>query len=271
MPNAMTSSFPAPPLETCADPALEVMLGLGGLSPADLDVVFQPIVDLSTRTVFAYEALARCRWSELADPEDLFKHAEQSGSCGRLGRVLRSLAVAKCRGVPLFLNVHPEELIDACLLEPDDPIHTHDSQVFLEVTESAAFTHHEECLRILRQLTRHHGVFLAVDDLGAGHSNLKRVLELEPRIVKLDRTLVTGLHENRRQQVLVRCLVQLCSDLGARVVVEGVESREEYLAVLDTGAQLVQGFFFARPSSPPPVPRWPGVKRLTGGAPRSVR
>jgi EAL domain-containing protein (putative c-di-GMP-specific phosphodiesterase class I) len=58
-------------------------------------------------------------------------------------------------------------------------------------------------------------------------------------------------------------LVELCSDLGARVVVEGVETREEYLAVLDTGAQLVQGFFFARPSSPPPPARWPGVKRLT--------
>jgi EAL domain-containing protein (putative c-di-GMP-specific phosphodiesterase class I) len=49
------------------------------------------------------------------------------------------------------------------------------------------------------------------------------------------------------------------------VVVEGVESREEYLAVLDTGAQLVQGYFFARPSYPPPAPRWLGVKRLTRG------
>jgi EAL domain-containing protein (putative c-di-GMP-specific phosphodiesterase class I) len=259
----MTSSFPAPPLEPYADPALEVMIGLGGLSPADLDVVFQPIVDLSTRRVFAYEALARCSWSELAAPEDLFKHAEATGCCARLGRVLRGLAVAKCPGVPLFLNIHPEELNAGCLLEPDDPIHLHDSEVFLEVTESAAFTHHEQCLDILRQLVTQHGVFLAVDDLGSGYSNLKRVLELEPRIVKLDRTLVTGLHENRRQQVLVRCLVQLCSDLGARVVVEGVESREEYLAVLDTGAQLVQGFFFARPSFPPPPPRWPGVKRIT--------
>jgi EAL domain-containing protein (putative c-di-GMP-specific phosphodiesterase class I) len=257
----MTSSFPAPPLQAYADPTLEVMIGLGGLSPADLDVVFQPIVDLSTRRVFAYEALARCGWPELADPEALFKHAEASGCCARLGRVLRGLAVAKCPGVPLFLNVHPDELAGGCLLEPDDPIHLHDSQVFLEVTESAAFTHHDECLAILRQLAKHHGVFLAVDDLGSGYSNLKRVLELEPRIVKLDRTLVTGLHENRRQQVLVRCLVQLCSDLGARVVVEGVESREEYLAVLDTGAQLVQGFFFARPSYPPPAPRWPGVRR----------
>jgi EAL domain-containing protein (putative c-di-GMP-specific phosphodiesterase class I) len=261
----MTSSFPAPALEPFADAALDVMIGLGGLSPADLDVVFQPIVDLSTRRVFAYEALARCSWSKLADPEDLFKHAEASGCCARLGRVLRGLAVAKCPGVPLFLNLHPEELTGSCLLDLDDPIHLHDSQVFLEVTESAAFTHHEECLAILRRLATHHGVFLAVDDLGSGHSNLKRVLELEPSIVKLDRTLVTGLHENRRQQVLVRCLVQLCSDLGARVVVEGVESREEYLAVLDTGAQLVQGYFFARPSYPPPAPRWLGVKRLTRG------
>lgn len=258
----MTSSFPAPPLESNEDSAIEAMLGLGGLSPADLHVVFQPIVDLSSRRIFAYEALARCKWPQLARPEDLFKHAEESNSCGRLGRLLRGFAVHHCPGVPLFLNVHPEELANDDLLDDADPIALHDSEVYLEVTETAAFTHHAHCLRILRELASRRGVFLAVDDLGSGYSNLKRVLELEPRIVKLDRTLVTGLHENRRQQVLVRSLVELCSDLGARVVVEGVETREEFLAVLDTGAQLVQGYFFARPSAPPPRATWPGVKRL---------
>jgi EAL domain-containing protein (putative c-di-GMP-specific phosphodiesterase class I) len=259
----MTSSFPAPPLAPFPEPAFAEMLGLGGLSPADLDVVFQPIVNLSTRAVFAYEALARCKWPQLADPEDLFRHAEASGCCGRLGRTLRAIAVARCNGTALFLNLHPEEITEEFLARADDPIASHASDVYLEITETAAFTHHDRCMDVLRELAKRRGVYLAVDDLGSGHSNLKRVLELEPRVVKLDRTLITGLHENRRQQVLVRSLVQLCSDLGARVVVEGVETREEFLAVLDTGAQLVQGFFFARPSYPPPPARWPGVKRIS--------
>jgi EAL domain-containing protein (putative c-di-GMP-specific phosphodiesterase class I) len=229
----------------------------GGLSLTDLDIVFQPIVDVASQTVFAYEALTRCRWPSLADPAVLFQRASEEHCCGRLGRMVREVAVRRSQGVPLFVNVHPDELSARWLVRPDDPVFFHDNDVYVEITESAAFTHYDLCVSVLREIQSRAGIFLAVDDLGAGHSNLKRVLDLEPRIVKLDKALVTGLDRSARQQVLVRHVVRLCVELGAEVVAEGIETEDELRAVIDTGAHFVQGYLLARPGYPLPAANWP--------------
>jgi EAL domain-containing protein (putative c-di-GMP-specific phosphodiesterase class I) len=133
----------------------------------------------------------------------------------------------------------------------------HDNDVYVEITESAAFTHYDLCVSVLREIQSRAGIFLAVDDLGAGHSNLKRILDLEPRIVKLDKALVTGLDKSLRQQILVRHVVRLCIELGAEVVAEGIETADELRAVIDTGAHFVQGYLLARPGYPLPPATWP--------------
>jgi EAL domain-containing protein (putative c-di-GMP-specific phosphodiesterase class I) len=183
--------------------------------------------------------------------------ASEESACGRLGRLVRKAAVRRAAGIPLFVNVHPDELSERFLVRPDDPLFFHDSDVYVEVTESAAFTHHEVCVSVLKELVSRTGVYLAVDDLGAGHSNLKRILDLEPRIVKLDRALVTGLDKNPRQQILVRHVVRLCEELGAQVVAEGIETTDELSAVVDTGAHYAQGFLLGRPGFPLPPGSWP--------------
>ena len=198
----------APPAEQGTGPSVR------GLTRADLDVVFQPIVELSTHRIFAYEALTRCKWPEYANPAVLFSHAADEVACGRLGRLIREVTFERGAGFPLFVNVHPDELSARWLVRPDDPLYLHDHHVFIEITESAAFTHYELCQSVLREMSARGGVFLAVDDLGAGHSNLKRVLDLEPHVVKLDRALVTRLDKSRRQLILVRHMVALCR--GAR-------------------------------------------------------
>ncbi len=99
-----------------------------------------------------------------------------------------------------------------------------------------------------------------VDDLGAGYSNLKRIVDLEPSVVKLDRELIAGLHLSVRQQQLVRRLVGLCHDLKAMVIAEGVETADEHRALIDTGAKFAQGFLFARPAFPLPMITWPPEK-----------
>jgi EAL domain-containing protein (putative c-di-GMP-specific phosphodiesterase class I) len=232
--------------------------GAEGLTEADIDVVFQPIVAVTSRRVFAYEALTRCRWPSLANPEVLFRQASEASCCGPLGRIVRAAAVKRAGSVPLFVNVHPDELSARWLVRPDDPIFFHEHDVFLEITESAAFTHYDLCVSVLREVRSRAGIFLAVDDLGAGHSNLKRVLDLEPRVVKLDRALITGLDQSPRQQILVRHVVRLCVELGAEVVAEGIETADELSAVIDSGAHYAQGYLLARPSFPMPVARWPG-------------
>lgn len=223
----------------------------------DFDVVFQPIVDLRTRRVFAQESLVRCRREHFRSPLTLFDTAVRERTCGRIGRLIREVAFERGAGVALFVNVHPEELASRWLVRPDDPLNYHDAEVFLEITESTAFEYFELCRSVLKEVCARSSAYLVVDDLGAGHSNLKRILDLEPAVVKLDRELVSGIERNRRQQLLVRSVVSLCHDLGALVVAEGIETAAELGAVIDAGADYGQGYLLARPAHPMPRITWP--------------
>jgi EAL domain-containing protein (putative c-di-GMP-specific phosphodiesterase class I) len=223
----------------------------GVLTLGDLSVVYQPIVYLNSMKPFAYEALVRSNSPHWINPPKLFDEAIQSRCVGALGRAIRELSTNHCPGVPLFLNVHPNEFDESWLVRPDDPIFTHDSQIYLEVTESVPLTHFAYCHSVLREI-RGKGVSLAVDDLGAGYSNLKYIADLKPEMVKLDRTLIADLADDRRAQVLVRHIVQLCHELGARVVAEGIEQETEMKVVIDCGADFGQGYYFARPAYPAP-------------------
>ncbi|MCA9594363.1 MAG: EAL domain-containing protein [Myxococcales bacterium] len=227
------------------------------ITAEDLDIAMQPIVDLRSGRLFAVEALTRCKWPEYADPSKLFERAVEERACGRLGRPIREVAIARALGTRLFLNIHPEELSSRWLVRPDDPVNFHEGELYLEITESAAFQYFDLCKSVLKEVCNRTGAHLVVDDLGSGHSNLKRVLDLEPAVIKLDRELVRELHQYHRQQVLVRSVVKLCHDLGARVVAEGIETVDELSAVRDSGADFGQGYLLARPGYPPPDIYWP--------------
>jgi EAL domain-containing protein (putative c-di-GMP-specific phosphodiesterase class I) len=233
-------------------PRVRSAKGLPGvLARGDLSVVYQPIVSLTTMEPFAYEALVRSDSPHWVSPPKLFDEAIKSGYVGALGRAIRELATAHHTELPLFLNVHPNEFDESWLVQPDDPIFTHDQPIYLEVTESVPLTHFAYCHSVLREI-RGKGVALAVDDLGAGYSNLKYIADLKPEIVKLDRMLIADLADDRRAQVLVRHIVQLCQELGALVVAEGIEQETEMKVVIDCGAHYGQGYYFARPAYPAP-------------------
>lgn len=227
------------------------------VSPDDLSVVFQPIVDMSNGRLFAHEALVRCSRPELASPLVLFERAVEAGCVGRLGRMIRDIAVPLSGARPVFINVHPQELQEGWLVRPDDPIYSHDAEIFLEVTESVPLSHYALCLSVLREVRARGNIQLAVDDLGAGYSNLKRIADLEPQVVKLDRGLIMGVDRSARQQQLVASVVRLCNDLNAMVVAEGIETEGELSALRDTGAHYGQGYLFARPAYPMPAITWP--------------
>jgi len=217
----------------------------------NLKVVFQPILELSTNKPFAYEALVRCPVPGFQAPPVLFEKAIHAGLVGELGRAIRMLSVDGCPTYPLFLNVHPVELETGWLVRPDDGIFVHEHPVFLEITESVPLTHADTCAGMLREL-RGKGMNVAVDDLGAGYSNLRYIADLAPEIVKLDRELVRELRVDTRRFKLVKHLVTMCEDLGARVVAEGIETEDELEAVRAAGVHLGQGYLIARPAFPPP-------------------
>jgi EAL domain-containing protein (putative c-di-GMP-specific phosphodiesterase class I) len=221
------------------------------LADGRLHVVFQPILDLKSRRIFAYEALVRSDAPRFAGPPSLFTAAISGQVCGALGRSIRELATAGCPGFPIFVNIHPNEFDEGWLVQPDDPIFTHERGVYLEVTESVPLSHFRLCQSVLQEI-RGRGVFVAVDDLGAGYSNLKYIADLSPEIVKLDRDLIANLGTQPRLQRLVRSIVRLCEDLGAQVVAEGIENLEELRAVEDSGARYGQGYLIARPGFPLP-------------------
>jgi EAL domain-containing protein (putative c-di-GMP-specific phosphodiesterase class I) len=215
----------------------------------------QPVVDLGERRVFAYEALLRSRNPELKTAPTMIEAAIANNFMGTLGRELRSIAARACPNTPLFLNVNPAEFDEGFLVRPDDPIFQHEHAIYIEITESVPLSHFGMCHTILREV-RSKGVFLAVDDLGAGYSNFKYIADLAPEVVKLDRELIKGIVRESRQFKLVRSIVQLCEAQGAKVVAEGIETEEELRAVIDTGAHFGQGYLLARPALPLPEVNW---------------
>ncbi|MFC1609990.1 EAL domain-containing protein [Myxococcota bacterium] len=226
------------------------------LDAKQVRAVFQPLVDLSTGNIFAYEALARSTSPLFTNPVQMFQAAVENKCVGRLGRAIRELAVEACEDWPLFLNVHPNEFDEGLLVQPNDPIFFHNHTVYVEITESVPLSHFEMCHSVLAEI-RGKGVRLAIDDLGAGYSNLKYIADLTPEIVKIDRGLVMELESGVQYRQLVKHIVELCEAMGAKVVAEGIETVKELEAAQKAGANYGQGFLLARPNFPPPTVYWP--------------
>lgn len=221
-----------------------------------VNVVYQPVVNLRTQEVFAYEALARSRSVDFDGPLSLFAAAVAHHCTGELGRMLREMAIQECPNHRLFVNIHPAEFNEKWIIQPDDPIFRHNCDIYLEITESIPLSHFHLCQSILVEV-RDRGIHLVVDDLGAGYSNLKYIADLHPRVVKLDRGLIAGLTIGSRLFKLVSAIVVLCRELDAMVVAEGIETVDELNAVMAAGAQYGQGYLLARPAFPLPEVTWP--------------
>ncbi|TMB05664.1 MAG: EAL domain-containing protein [Deltaproteobacteria bacterium] len=157
---------------------------------------------------------------------------------------MRAASIAGCPDHPLFINVQPDELLEHFLVQPDDPIFNHSSAVYVELTEAVPLQRLDLCAHMLQEIQAR-GVHVVVDDLGSGYSNLRYLADLKPRVVKLDRELITGLRAGSRRFTLVRALVTLCNDLEAMVVAECIETPEELAAVIDAGCHLGQGYVLA--------------------------
>ncbi|MEY2936196.1 MAG: hypothetical protein RL033_6945 [Pseudomonadota bacterium] len=238
------------------------------LTRAQVGVAYQPIVEAHSGKLFAYEVLARCTVPELASPVVLFERAVQERACGRLGRMIREQALGSDLPAPLFLNIHPDELVERWLVRPDDPVGFIKEPVYLEITETAAFEHHDLCKSVLREVCARTRAKLVIDDFGSGHSNLTRLLDLEPAIVKLDLQLIREVHSSSRKRAVIRSVTALCHELGASVVAEGIETAAELVCLQDLGVDYAQGYLLARPANPAPEVRWQRGLSAAPPAPR---
>jgi EAL domain-containing protein (putative c-di-GMP-specific phosphodiesterase class I) len=219
---------------------------------ASFGMAFQPIVSLSTKTVFGYEALLRSSEPSLPHPTDVLEAAERLGATKRLGRAVRAFAAQRGSQLEhdwlLFVNLHPSELLDPDLTDPSSLLISMASRVVLEITERAPLSSLEEVRERCSELRRL-GFRIAVDDLGAGYAGLTSFAILDPDIVKVDMNLVRGIEGSAIKRRLVSSVLSLCREMDMLLVAEGVETPAERDVLANMGCDLFQGFLFARPAS----------------------
>lgn len=217
-----------------------------------LQIAVQPIVDVHHGRCLGVEALSRfpMGWGS---PDVVFDAAHKVA----LGAELEQLAVQKAfkllpqlaAGQYLSVNLTPSvalELADRIFRDGAESLHL----LVLEVTENAAVEGYAAFRRGLAPL-REQGLRLSIDDAGSGYASLHHIVELQPDIIKIDRSLIDGLATDSSRRSAVRAFVALAADLGATVVAEGVETVTDLDAVRDLGIGAVQGYLLARPSTDP--------------------
>ena len=218
-----------------------------------LRVAWQPIVAWERKRVVGYEALMRSR---LPSAEALIEAAERAGRTVELGRAVRQAVAAAGAVAPvadLYVNLHPQELLDDQLYDPQAPLSKLASRVVLEITERASLESLPDVRDRVGRL-RKLGYRMALDDLGAGYAGLASFALLEPEVVKIDESLVRDVHHGATRRRLISSIIAACRDLKCACIAEGVELPAERDALAELGCELFQGFLFARPAFAFPDP-----------------
>ncbi|MDX1582460.1 MAG: EAL domain-containing protein [Thermoanaerobaculia bacterium] len=227
------------PFEQLLGPEL---IRLYGHSIHDLDHDFGPI---GTEILMRGPAGAPYEMPTLA-----FAMAATLGALDRLdNNCIESASRVVCDG-HLFINVHPETLAhrsrfwDLIGMFGTDGYRAPGEIVF-EIVEHSPARESDlpDALKELRAL----GFRIAIDDLGEGMSGLRRLVEVEPDFVKIDRFFINGIDRAPRKRSVVQSIAALAESTGASVIAEGIETEDELEVVRDAGVRLCQGYYFGKP------------------------
>ncbi|CUA81931.1 EAL domain, c-di-GMP-specific phosphodiesterase class I (or its enzymatically inactive variant) [Gulbenkiania indica] len=224
-----------------------------------LDSHFQPIYSLAHRRTVGLEALLRARLDD-TPLAPLEAYARTSGPAERHAFDLSVCAAHAARFAArqaeqcwLFLNIDASSLATPeaaeALIATLKQAGLAPSNVVLEVLEHVLEVD-ERLIEGVRRV-KEAGFLIAIDDFGVGHSNLDRVCQLEPDLVKFDRHLLRSAVTQPRTRNLLSRLVHLMHEIGALVVEEGIETETDVLVALESGCDLVQGYFIGRPGAEP--------------------
>ena len=222
--------------------------------------VFQPIVDGNSRTVIGHEALTRGpAGSPYESPGALFAHAALLGRNVELEQICIESALHAFHGLALggrlFVNILPQTLLAAPSFAQwlDEQLSAHRIEphtLVIEITEHG-LAESENRLAAAVDPLRALGCDIAIDDLGAGSSGLKAWAEIRPDYVKVDRYFATGIEQDPVRAEILRSVVEMGRVTGSRVIVEGIETRQQCLIALEQGADYLQGFYLGRPRRNP--------------------
>lgn len=233
--------------------ALEQILEQRSIRP-----VYQPIIALSgdQPVPFGYEALTRLpdnRWFN--GPLGLFQFADEEGLTYALDRLAREKAIEGCSlledGRKLFINITAKIMNDASFSPGQtllllDRYGVSPHQVVFEITERTSIEDFDAAKRILQHY-RSQGYQIAIDDAGAGYSSLQSIVELKPDFIKIDRSLISGIHLDGMKGHLVHTFTELAAKMDIKIIAEGIEEEEELAYIRSLGVQYAQGYLLGRP------------------------
>ena len=223
---------------------------------------YQPIVDLATGKLVAFESLARWRGDDGTEysPNDFIPVAEESGLIVPLGRWAIQEAAATLAGwdarlggdcaIKLAVNLSAIQLqrdTIAPIVQAALDCNGLSGQRFtLELTESALVSDPDRIATIMHAL-KALGTTIAMDDFGTGYSNLAYLQKLPIDVLKIDRSFVTGMLADRDKIAIVRAILSLAQALGMQTTAEGIETTELSQTLAALGCTFGQGYFYARP------------------------
>ncbi len=226
----------------------------------DIDLAYQPKVDLSTGRVCGMEALAR--WSHpkfgFVSPEEFIHLAEETGLIQPLGHQILRKAVRQTRewveaGIMrgrMSVNLSAHQFWHRDLTSEVKSILEQESlnpqYLELELTESVCVQEIDQTIMQMEEL-RALGINLALDDFGTGYSSLAQLKTLPLNVLKVDKSFIQNVENNKQDGNIVKAIIDIASNLELDVVIEGVESKDQCDHLWRSKARFIQGYFFSRP------------------------
>jgi EAL domain-containing protein (putative c-di-GMP-specific phosphodiesterase class I) len=220
---------------------------------------FQPIFSAGNGHVYAYEALMRVNQPLFRSPDAVITYAREHNRLQDVEKLTFFKATETYRGLYwqglvddnayLFVN----SIGNVCLEKTDSDRYYKEfrdikDKIVVEITETEDIR--EDYLDTKRKSKGFSGMF-ALDDYGSGHGTASALLVLQPRYIKIDMSLIKGIDKDSYKQRIVENVVSFAHKQDTLVIAEGIETVGELLTVLDMGADLLQGFYLARPEAVP--------------------
>ncbi len=213
-----------------------------------ISMVYQPIHRVPDNRLVGFESLARFSSPPLRSPDQWFNDATQVGLDLQLEYRAIQLALESLHILPpnvfVAVNASPKAIIDEGFKEQllGWPI----DRIVLEVTEHSIIDTYSQVASAIEPL-RSLGLRLAIDDVGAGYSSFRHILNLEPNLIKIDMSITRNIHSDSSRRALASALVKFSMETGSVLVAEGVESAEELAVLRNLGIDYVQGYYLAHP------------------------
>ncbi|GAA0493212.1 hypothetical protein GCM10008986_19600 [Salinibacillus aidingensis] len=218
---------------------------------------FQPIMDIQKHKIIGYEGLLRSNY--IQNPETLFNTAIETNRLFELDtasiikaiQTFDEMLVDQVSDVYVFLNVYPSTLLSRTFLSLlkgafPDGIRS-DVHMVLEINESELI-HNVPLFNETLTKLQSFGFYIALDDVGKGASTFKRIIELNPDFIKLDKYFARDLHQSPNKQEMIRFFSNYCKKQEIKLVLEGLETRDELETAKMLGITLGQGYFLGKPN-----------------------